>query len=66
MTSFINNQGDGTINTVDSDPVLSFLTAGSSLEVETGLSTSEGGAEIILPYFMLQVLLATLVTVFLV
>jgi len=65
MTSFINSQGDGTINSAGSDPVLSFLTAASSLEAETGLATSEGGAQIALPYLVLQIL-ATLVTVFLV
>ena len=64
MTSFINNQSSGTISTVNSDPVFSFLTAGSTLEVETSLATSNGGAEMILPYICLQ-LFATMAAVFL-
>ena len=65
MTSFINSQDNGTIISAGSDPVLSFLTAGSSLEAEIGLATSEGGAQIVLPYLALQIL-ATLMIVLLV
>ena len=66
FSEFINGQGDGTISEITPDPVVSFLTAASSLEQEeTGGSTTtnpgNSASSQILPSALL--LLSTIITI---
>lgn len=53
VTSIINDQGDGSSVTTTADPVASFLTAGSALEVEVDQVTAENEAKVLLSPFSL-------------
>lgn len=52
LSTIVNNQGDGT-TTITADPVMSFLTAGSVLEVEADQAVAENGGKSLLPTFIL-------------
>lgn len=69
FSEFINGQGDGTISQTPPDPVVSFLTASSSLEQEesrvninTNPNPGDSGASQILPptLMLLSIIVATL------
>jgi len=59
LTSIINDQGDGSSGTTTDDPVASFLTAGSALEVEVDNDqvTAENKAKVHLPSFSLTLVI---------
>ena len=63
LSEFVNGQGDGTVSEIVPDPVLSFLTAASSLEQEASTPAGGSGAARILPpvLLILSILLAVFI-----
>jgi len=55
LSEFVNNQGNGAVSEIIPDPVVSFLTAASSLEQEASAPTRDSGAARILPPVLLIV-----------